>query len=143
MSKDDGAITRQIEVASGCSVTVVGHNVCFAGYHRPRERATSYLKWVLRDLRAGDGCVPSGVDAASRDDVVALPLPLQSIHRILRTKTKGKAKANGDTVAQSIGRSTGTILFVDSVYDLVAKDDGDDKPGCGGGGAKVRQRSCF
>jgi len=95
-----GSTRRKLAKASGAVLEYVGMLACIAGTKAQRSRCRDYLRWLLKQ-RLG----PVSVDYLDRDDVLAVPVPPQSVGFI--------TGARGETL-RTVERNSGTFCFTSS-----------------------------
>ncbi|KAK3268538.1 hypothetical protein CYMTET_22965 [Cymbomonas tetramitiformis] len=103
----NGTTRRKLARAAGCIIEYVGNIAFFSGTRVERERATSYLQWLLKQ-RSGGVRVE---DASRRDDVTVLHVPQNCM---------GMVAGNRGATLREVEEETGSFCFI-------ARDDRGDE----------------
>ncbi len=96
----DGTTRRKLARASGCIMEYVGQLAFLCGTLEERQRARTYLKWLLKQ-RSGSVFVD---DLDDRNDVTKVPIPREAI---------GYVTGNRGTSLRQVEEDSGTFCFVE------------------------------
>merc|ERR1719197_1609512 len=96
----DGTTRRKLARASGCIMEYVGQVAFICGTYDERNRAKTYLKWLLKQ-RHGSVYVD---DLKERDDVTIVPCPRDCI---------GYVTGNRGSSLRQVEEESGTFCFVE------------------------------